>query len=486
MGVKAVWDKIYKTLATVRTGIILLITVVIVSALGTLVLQRPTSDVDVIRRTYSPTTLLWLDRLGLTDVYHSWWFVGLLALVSLSIIFVSIERWPNAWRFYARPYRRPEAHFRAVLPNREEFAVKDAKVGIDAATRAFAKVGLKAEKIVDNSEVSLYAEKHRFSVFAVYIVHFSLLLIFTGGIVDALYGYRGFVAIPVGDTVSTLEMHDAKGNDIQKPMPFALRCDGAGQENYPDGTPKKWWSNLVVLKDGQVVKQKQIIVNDPLIYHGIRVYQASYGQTGKLERAEFRAAPTSGTASPHLITLAMNKPLELDADTTVTLTRFEPDFYVQDNQVFTKSESPDNPAFELKVNTKSTGKDVTLWLFPRFSALSQGPASPYTFAYADMKMANFTGLEVSFQPGQWGVWAGVLLMAFGLTVAFFMAHLRFWAMVVDDPKKGLVLWVGGACNKNKERFETRFKELTSAIREELRASGNGDGAQTKKNGKTEE
>ena len=31
-------------------------------------------------------------------------------------------------------------------------------------------------------------------------------------------------------------------------------------------------------------------------------------------------------------------------------------------------------------------------------------------------MAYFTGLEVSHEPGQWGVWAGVVVMGFGLAV----------------------------------------------------------------------
>lgn len=113
MGFIAIWNKIYRTLASVRTGIILLLLTVVVSAVGTVVLQRPTTEPDEIQRAYSPQTLAMLDRLGLTDVYHTWWFIALLGLVSLSIIFVSIERWPNAWRFYARPYRFPEPHFRA-------------------------------------------------------------------------------------------------------------------------------------------------------------------------------------------------------------------------------------------------------------------------------------------------------------------------------------------------------------------------------------
>src|ERR1022692_1514098 len=92
--------RIHKTFANLRTGIVLLILVVISSALGTFVLQRPATDPDKLARAYSPAMLRWLDRLTLTDVFHAWWFATLLTLVSLSIILVSIDRFPNSWRFY--------------------------------------------------------------------------------------------------------------------------------------------------------------------------------------------------------------------------------------------------------------------------------------------------------------------------------------------------------------------------------------------------
>ena len=63
--------KIYKTLANLRTGVVLLILVVIVAAMGTLILQRPVTDSDKMQAAYSPQTLYWLDRLTLTDVFHS-------------------------------------------------------------------------------------------------------------------------------------------------------------------------------------------------------------------------------------------------------------------------------------------------------------------------------------------------------------------------------------------------------------------------------
>jgi cytochrome c biogenesis protein len=123
----------WKALGAIKTGVVLLITVVIVSAAGTLILQRPMTDPDEMQRAYSPQALRLLDALGLTNVFHAWWFVALLLLVSASIVVASIERFPNAWRYFARPYRSTDESFRKALPAHKEIAIKDEEAGLVAA-----------------------------------------------------------------------------------------------------------------------------------------------------------------------------------------------------------------------------------------------------------------------------------------------------------------------------------------------------------------
>jgi len=472
--------RIHKTFSNLRTGVVLLILTGIASALGTFILQRPATDPDKLARVYSPATLQWLDRLGLTDVFHTWWFLTLLGLVSLSIVLVSIDRFPNAWRFYARPYRKTDSHFRSALPNKVELPINNAEDGLNAAERGLKKSGWPVERIADahnvtNSgspadaafasagavEPSLYSERHRFSVMAVYIVHASLLLIFAGGIIDGLFGYSGFMALQNGQTSNTIELR--KGGTRQ--LPFAVKCNGAGQENYADGSPKRWWSRLAVVENGQQIKAKEIVVNDPLIHNGLRFYQASFGSTGKLEG--LKVAVTQEAGSTAELTLAMNEPVQLDPKTTVTLAEYIPDFFIRDNQIFKKSDDPVNPAFRLQVKNTVTGEDAKLWMFPAYNPAAQGEYTKYKFDFRGMQMGYFTGLEVSHEPGQWLVWAGCLLMGAGLFVAFYLVHMRVWITAVTDARGNLVLWIGGQSNKNRDRFEQKFNELVDSIRSEL-------------------
>jgi len=468
--------RIHKTFANLRTGVVLLILVGIASALGTFILQRPATEPDKLARAYSPAMLQWLDRLGLTDVFHTWWFLTLLGLVSLSIVLVSVDRFPNSWRFYARPYRRTDSHFRSAISNKIELPINNAEDGLNAAERALKKSGWPVERIADppgsrttagsaqdgvENNPSLYSERHRFSVMAVYIVHASLLLIFAGGIIDGIFGYSGFMALQKGQSSNTIELRTGG----TKQLPFAVKCDSAGQENYADGSPKRWWSKLAIVQNGKEVEAREIAVNDPLVHNGLRFYQASFGNTGTLDGLKLTVTPAIGLARD--LTLAINQPVKLDADTTVTLAEYIPDFFVRDNQIFKRSDDPVNPAFRLQVRNTANGEDAKLWIFPAYNGTAQGEKTNYRFDYRDMQMGYFTGLEVSHEPGQWLVWAGCLLMGAGLFVAFYLVHMRIWAAVVPDARGSLVLWIGGQSNKNRDRFQQKFNELADNIRTEL-------------------
>jgi cytochrome c biogenesis protein len=466
--------KIWQTLGAIKTGVVLLILVVILSAAGTVILQRPATEPDEMLRAYSPQVLRLLDALKLTDVFHAWWFVLLLSLVSLSIIAASVQRFPNAWRFFSRPYKSPDESFRKALPTQKLIPIKDEEVGLSVAERVLQKAGFRPERIVRENNFSLFGERNRISEMAVYIVHASLLLILLGGNIDALFGWRAFVTLTRGQQSNQVQPQ----NGSKRELPFAVRCDGAGQENYADGTPKRWWSDLAVIKDGREVLRKQIVVNDPLVYGGIRFYQASYGKTGKIDKLVLTATPRTGQASKD-ITVSLNETVPLDADTTVRLAEFIPDYVVSDGQVYARSNELENPAAHLVVESKKSGQSVSrqsvssqsvnVWL-PPIPGLEQNASSPYTFEGKDVQMAYFTGLEVSHEPGQWAVWAGVILMGLGLAVVFYLVHVRVWVVPVRDARGRLQLWIGGIANKNKDAFEQRFRDVVEEIESELKIS----------------
>jgi len=461
---RALAHKTWRTIASIQTGVVLLILVVILSAAGTIVLQRPVTEPDEMQSAYSPHVLRILDAVGLTDVFHAWWFLGLMLLVSLCIAAASIDRFPNSWRYFSRPYKYPDESFRRASHPQKSLAIADEESGLVAAQRALHALGYKPERVVREDHFSIFAERSRISELAVYIVHASLLLIFFGTIVDGLWGWRGTLNLNEGQTSNLVELRDG----TTRTLPFAIRCDSAGQENYQDGTPKKWWSKLVVVKDGRDVQKKEIVVNDPLLYSGVRFYQSSYGQNGKVDKFVLVATPSNGSGEKQEIGLALNDTVPLDADTTVRFAEFFPDYAVRDGQVYRKSNELENPAAHLVVTSKSAGKDFDVW-FPALDEVADNSKAPYQFQATDLKMGHFTGLQVSHEPGQWGVWSGVVLMGVGLAFVFYVVHMRFWAVPVCDPKTGMSsLWIGGTANRNRDAFEQRFNNLVALVEEELK------------------
>src|SRR5207302_8615881 len=132
-------------------------------------------------------------------------------------------------------------------------ADNDEEGGLSAAERAFRHLGLSSERIVRPNSFSLFTERNRISEMGVYIVHASLLLIFLGGIIDALYGWRGFLTLTPGTASNQIELK----NGVSRTLPYSIRCDAAGEETYTDGTPKKYWSKLAVVDNGQEISRKE-------------------------------------------------------------------------------------------------------------------------------------------------------------------------------------------------------------------------------------
>jgi cytochrome c biogenesis protein len=451
--------RITQTLGAIKTGITLLIILGIVAALGTVISQRPMTPAAEMEQKFSPAMLKVLDVAGLTDVYHAWWFIGLLGLVAICIIFASIERWPNAWRYYDRPYRKPEAHFRAAHSPKAQFAITDAQSGLGVAERAMRNAGLRPQRINQDNEVSLFAERNRFAVLAVYIVHASLLLMLFGYMADKSLGFQGYMTMIPGTTTNQIELLDKTA----KTLPFSIRCDGAGQETYTgqfQGMPKRYWSKLTVLEDGREVKQQEIAVNDPLDYGGIRFYQSGFGESETPD-----SIVISNPANVPVVDLKLDGAAETQGMRFRVL-RFLPDAYRDGNEVFQRSRNLETPAVQLEITT-ADGKAGKLWLIYGEPASGKLPLQ-----IAGLRFASFTTLQVSYQRGAWLIWAGALLMVLGLMVSFYVVHMRFWAVTFADGKGGLTLWVGAAANKkNREAFERKWHGVTEEIGKELKSCG---------------
>ena len=73
-------------------------------------------------------------------------------------------------------------------------------------------------------------------------------------------------------------------------------------------------------------QKKEIVVNDPLLYSGVRFYQSSYGRMARSTSSCWSRLPATALARRQEIGLAVNDTVALDADTTVRFAEFFPDY----------------------------------------------------------------------------------------------------------------------------------------------------------------
>jgi cytochrome c biogenesis protein len=453
--------------SSLKCGLILLGLTGSAVIVGTMIIQRPMAREGQIEQIYAPQTIRLLDALGLFDVFHAWWFILLLGLLGATIVLASLERFPQAWRYFSRPHREADEWFVRKLPVVREIPLGAGKLegALERAAQKLTELGYHPHPAT-LQKGTLYIEKHRVARLAPYVVHLSLLVIFSGAIIDGMWGYRGFVSL--GPGTRSRQIEPLTSNGPPRVLPFTLRCDAAGMEKYPDGSPRQYWSRLAVEENGREVLRKQIFVNDPLTYRGIRFFQASYGPSGEPSKLVIEAAWRDGSHAPVTFTLRPGEVARLgDTGTQVQLADFVPDFVLEGNQLNSRSNEPNNPAVHLDL-AATDGARSSVWFFPKSPQMNFPADAGIAFRMVDLEMGYFTGLQVAKQPGKELIWGGCLILVGGLILALYMVHIRIWGVLGRSAKGKPVLVLGGQPSKYRESFQERFKHLADGIEDSLR------------------
>lgn len=458
------FDRFLQFFSSLKCGLVLLGLLSVAMIVGTFILQRPMAQQGQIERVYAPQVIRLLDALGLFDVFHTWWFILLLGLLGANIALASIERFPQVWRLYARPHFLANLAFIRALPFQREISL-DSHTPAEAL--ALASSTLEARGYPPRADLvqkgTLYVEKHRIVRLAPYVVHASLLIIFAGTIIDAKRGYRGYINLLQGTSTDVVEPLTTPG--ARHHLGFTLRCDAAGMDVYPDGSPRQYWSQLTILENGRKVAQKKIYVNDPLTYQGVRFFQSSYSASSGLPGKLMMEASwqENGAEKRQSFTLIPGQAAALgEQGASVALLDFVPDYVLQGNQISSRSDEPRNPAIHLQV-TRPGGPPADAWVLAKTPEVAAPNNTGINFQLANVEMEAVTGLQVASEPGQWLIWGGCLILTTGLMMALYFSHIRIWGIVATNQKGQPVLLLGGQPSKYRENFERKFNELGGKV-----------------------
>ena len=443
--INSVWD----FFCSLKLTISLLISLALTSIIGTIIPQGPVPPEYL--ASISATKLQIYTKLGFFDMYHSWWFITLLYIFSINLTSCSIKRLPHVFKFISEPALLLGETLRNSFSLKKEITFSaPVDIGKKKVQEFLAREFAAPIVSEQNGEYHLFAQKNPWCRLGVYVVHTSILVIFIGAIIGSLFGYKGFVTIVEGSSVSSIEARSGR----QIPLGFDLRCDQFSVTFYNTGAPKEFKSILTVLENGKPVKDytnARIVVNDPLTYKGITFYQSSYGQSEEGSEHYFTMTSPGGGASERFsahegdtVSIKGGASFRL-LETTQEVRQFMPGF------------SGSAARVEVTFKGKSPQVFIVLKNYPDMNA-QRGDELIFNYEGSNAKM--YTGLQVAKDPGVWVVWLGCTLMVAGLIIAFFMSHKRVWVVV----SKGHARMYGNA-SKNHAAFQLQFEELAEKFTE---------------------
>lgn len=394
------------------------------SVIGTLVPQNLSHEEYL--RMYGAVATRLLDLLGITDLFHSWWFLALLGALVVHITACSLKRLPATWKALKAPQRPLSNALFNSLPVKRVLEGERLPHAVESVKSALAQTGWKPREEKVGEEIHLLAQRGRWSRLGAYVAHAGVLMVLLGAALGFALGFKGFVQIQEGEVVDRVQERGGRG---WRQLGFQVRCDRFQVTTYPDGTPKEYKSDLVFLKDGKAVQEGPLRVNHPMSFEGYVFYQASYGASASIT---LEARKDSSMEQRQFI-MEQGDTVSLDPQgrVLVRFLKYEPDLQGR------------GPAVLLS-HLRSGGPPVTGWVFQRDSkAVLEG----WHLRLLEARETRWTGLQVKQDPGVWVVWVGCFLIMAGCAMAFLGAHRRLWVRV--EPRKNKILvWVAGSTTRD--------------------------------------
>jgi cytochrome c biogenesis protein len=438
-------DRVWNFFISVKLAIVTLIVLAATSILGTIVEQN--QPPEKYHQIYEDWAFALMDRINLFDMYHSVWFLLMLVLFTVNLSCCTIDRFPKMLKVVRNPRTKLDESLEKTLSLTDRWKRKGtlpewAGRYAEALSSSFAK-----PKVTEvDGQVHLYSETGVASRFGVYVTHLSIIIIFIGAIVGVRFGFKGYVNIPEGDSVTQIPV---RGGNAMQDLGFTVRCNSFRLETYPSGQPKAYMSDLSVIDGGRETLRKTIVVNDPLQYKGIWFYQSSYGQAGGAT-AKVAVARSDGTAMGGLA-LGPNEPVPIDGYGIIRGVNYDENY--QGN----------GPALQVVVE-KPGQLSAAFWLLQRRPDLDRQRADSLVFSFGGLSSKMFTGLQVAKDPGVNIVWLGCALMVIGLIMAFFLSHQRIWIRLAQGTAGRVEVVLAGSSSRNRLAFEKRFEKLQTGVK----------------------
>lgn len=466
---KPIFERFLDFISSVRFGVVLLIILVILSMIGMLIVQQNVSGFDAFYASLMPAEKLVYGYLGFFDIYHSWYYLLFLLVLSLNIVLASIDHFPTAWTYISKP--KTEATKAWLLHQKQNAAIKiNDENRVDKITQVFKKYGFGAKITEKHGRIHIFGERGRWNRLGAYIVHVALLLLFLGHFVALQTGFDADVQLTPSQTTNQIELikfNLDKQERFLAQLPFTLTCTDIQQTLIdPKGSidinnTMDWRTQIKIDDPTYGTTVADVSLNRPFSYRGYRFFQASAITVGSARTMTLELKPENG-GEPISVNLARDGETSLPDGTKIKYEQFWSDF------VAGQAESPtndyNNPAVKLKI-TPPNGQTVDGYAF--FNKLPDSAPIAKAVGGYKIRLTDFEKspsahvLSIKYDPfnGHFIAWYfGGFGLIGALIFVFFIAHQRVWALV-----DGQDVILGGNTNRNHLAFDDKFKKIVTDL-----------------------
>lgn len=461
---KSIIDKLWNFFSSVKVGVWLIVLALIASGIGTIFPQEQYIPANAVSRDpsiyyedqYGIFGLIYY-QLGFHNLYSSWWYLLLIALIGISLVVCSIDRFVPLYKALKRQKPRRHTQF---LKRQRLFSQTDDVTDDD---KAKLKSNLKKKRYkVYEENGHLLAEKGRFSRWGPYVNHIGLIIVLLAALLrmTPLMYMEEYVWVREG------EQTVIPGTDSEyylENKEFVLETYDKDDERYQEALEmqgdvvKNYQTNVAIYKDSgeQVagakpeldkVTEDEIRLNHPLEVDGFTLFQSGY-QNNEFKNMTFKIHETDDNDEKSLgsFTIDLSSPkdkYELDNGFTVAVNQYYPDYELDEGEPRSKTNYPRKPAFVFSVHTPD-GEEPEMSFVGVGNNVDPTGENDYKLGIEDFDMRYASGLSVKRDYTLPFFIIGAAIFMIGVIQGMYWQHRRVW---IHPEGEGVM--VAGHTNKN--------------------------------------
>ena len=276
--------RIWRLFTSVNFAVVQIVAIAVLAVFGMTIRQLPgfafrsaadySTEMDRLRSVYEPVLGVGLvdllERLQLFHVFTSMPFTVALLVLVFSIIVCTLDRTPRLWQQSAAiRVVQPPAYFDPRLPDRVSIAAGPGLSAESVASTLGRHRFTVRRATGPDGALFLYGDRNRWTKLATLVSHLGLILFLVAGFVTARFGDEQGLVVAEGDTLTV--------QPIGTPGLLLVQNRAFEAPGLESGMASDFTTDLAVFRDGELLAEKIIRVNDPLSAGGYTFHQNGFG-----------------------------------------------------------------------------------------------------------------------------------------------------------------------------------------------------------------